>query len=549
MAKNNSEIRAKVEARTKAENEAKNKKDNRINSKKIDISKIDISDEAIQGYLNENESGDAKLYNRLNRGKIIYVAEWKLFLWWSGHHWKIDYLESHASQLIEKVCEIYEYYYNIKEKEAEEEIDKIKKANLQKYLSKILRRINNLRRKNGQDNLMTMVNRVENPLFVLPDVFDNQPYLKACANGVIDLRTGELIEGRPEQYLLKAIPMEYDPELLKVDDPCPTISQYLLSSLGDKEIVDFVIRLLGYGMITKRKDHIFVIFWGEHGRNGKDTLIKLVTKVMGRELSADVNVEMFLQTGQTRSSSSASPDVLDLKGTCFAWINEAEENQKFAHNKLKKLTGGGEISARGNYDKGITKWEQTHLPIMTTNELPRARADDAPFWYRAIIVKWPFSFVDNPEQPYEKLADKDLDDKVMAELKGFLALMVRGAMDYLRGGLQIPDKVREWTKEQRTRFDDIGQFLSEWCETEPYSENPDKYTTRTRSAEIYEAFSIWYAMYRDRKHIISAKVFAGLLNKKNIAYKRSNGSWRLGITLNDQAKEEIDAYKASRSNK
>ncbi len=116
MAKNNSEIRAKVEARTKAENEAKNKKDNRINSKKIDISKIDISDEAIQGYLNENESGDAKLYNRLNRGKIIYVAEWKLFLWWSGHHWKIDYLESPASQLIEKVCEIYEYYYNIKKK-------------------------------------------------------------------------------------------------------------------------------------------------------------------------------------------------------------------------------------------------------------------------------------------------------------------------------------------------------------------------------------------------------------------------------------------------
>ena len=113
---------------------------------------------------------------------------------------------------------------------------------------------------------------------------------------------------------------------------------------------------------------------------------------MGRELSADVNVEMFLQTGQTRSSSSASPDVLDLKGTCFAWINEAEENQKFAHNKLKKLTGGGEISARGNYDKGITKWEQTHLPIMTTNELPRARADDAPFWYRAIIVKMAFLF-------------------------------------------------------------------------------------------------------------------------------------------------------------
>ena len=70
---------------------------------------------------------------------------------------------------------------------------------------------------------------------------------------------------------------------------------------------------------------------------------------------------------------------------CVAWINEAEEGQRFALAKLKKMTGGGYITARGLQDKLQTTWLQTHLPIMTTNELPKAKADDAPFWSRALV--------------------------------------------------------------------------------------------------------------------------------------------------------------------
>lgn len=541
MSRKSSKMLDKVNARALAEREAKAK------AHKGDVQKdLCISDDEIMDYIHKNRKGDAILYNRLNSKNIIYVAEWEKFLFWNGHHWEIDYKNCQTCIAIENVCKVYEEFAYRKQQDVDQETDKDKKNALQRTVDKIYRRVDSLRDKKGQNDLLEMVNRVDPPLFTLPKAFDQQPYLKACKNGVIDLRTGELLPGTQEQYLLKAIPTEYDPELLNVENPCPEVSKYLLSSLGDQTIVEFIWRLLGYGMITKRKDHIFVIFWGEHGRNGKDTLIKLVTKVMGEDLSADVGVEMFLQTGQTRNSSSATPDIMDLKGMCFAWINEAEENQKFAHGKLKKLTGGGNISARGNYDKGITKWEQTHLPIMATNELPRAKADDAPFWERAIIVKWPFSFVDNPEAPHQRQADKDLDEKVEAEAKGFLAMMVRGAMEYCRDGLNVPEIIREWTKEQRNKFDDIGQFLNEWCELEPYQENSALYTTRTSSSDLHEAFCIWYAIFRDKKYSISPKKFAELLNKKNIAYKRSNGSWRLGIILNNLAHKEMDEYKESK---
>lgn len=540
MARKSAEMKAKVEARRKQEAAARADK----GRKPVEVSKIEISNDDLLGYFNENRVGDAKLYSRLHRGTVIYVKYWDRFLIWGGHHWIEDDFDM-AAQRIEDVCELYLRLAESKQAEAAEETDKNERAKIEGLASAVLRRVSQLRDTPGQDKLLQMLRRIRDPLVVLPKQIDQQHYVKACPNGVIDLRTGELRPGRPDEYILNAIVTEYDPELLRKDDPCPETNRFLLSSMdGDQELVDFIWRLLGYGLITERRDHIFTIMWGEHGRNGKDTLIKLVTHVLGQTLSGDVPVEMFLQMQQTRNSSAPSPDVLALRGMCVAWINEAEEGQRFALAKLKKLTGGGYITARGLQDKLQTTWLQTHLPIMTTNELPKAKADDAAFWSRAILIKWPLSFVERPEQPYERPADKDLTEKVGAEAKGVLARMVRGSMEYLRDGLKIPDKVREWTREQRASWDDVGLFLSEWCISESHQANPANYTLKVNATDLHEAFCIWYARYRDRRYSISAKKFAEALNKKDIAYKRSNGSWRLGIDLTADAKTELDKNRA-----
>ena len=511
-----------------------------------------ISDEDIQIYLDENSIGDARLFSRLYRNKFIYVVNWELWLFWAGHHWEEDFFNQ-KYQAIRKVWEIYQDFADRKKAEANEETDKDRQRYLQKLADTAYQRVKNLTRPNGQEQLLESCKRIENPLLAKPEQFDCNPFLKACPNGVINLKDGRLMPGRPEDYILKALPTPYDPSLFDVPDPCPQTMDYLLSSMGetrgDKEVVDFIWRLLGYGLITKRTDHVFVIFWGEHGRNGKDTLIKLVTKVMGDELSGDVNVDMFLQTGAPRSSSSSSPDILELRGMCIAWINEAEEHQRFDLAKLKKLTGGGKISARGNYEKKSTKWEQTHLPIMTTNELPKAKADDAAFWSRAIIVKWPFSFVPEPKEPHERPEIKNLDAKLQeeSEVRGVLARMVKGAVEYLKNGfdLNVPEKVKAWAREQRLKFDDLAQFLEEWCVREPYQENPKDYQLKVRANELYDAFCLWYAENRDKRYSISTRRFGELLNKKGIPSMKSNGTWRLGLTLTAVARERVENHARS----
>ncbi|MFQ8736225.1 MAG: hypothetical protein ACLSAH_09580 [Bilophila wadsworthia] len=43
----------------------------------------------------------------------------------------------------------------------------------------------------------------------MPDFIDKQYYSLPCPNGVVDLRTGDLRDGRPEDYLLNACLTEY----------------------------------------------------------------------------------------------------------------------------------------------------------------------------------------------------------------------------------------------------------------------------------------------------------------------------------------------------
>lgn len=534
-AKSAQDTATKVAQRVEKEKAARAEK-----SKPVAVKQLEISDADLLKFLHENRVGDAKLYARLLRGRVIFVKYWDRFLVWGGHHWIEDDYDL-AYQSIEDVCELYIRLMENKQNEADEETNKDIKSKIQSVADMATRRVNLLRDKNGQDNILTQVRRIRDPLVVLPKYIDKQHYIKACPNGVVDLRTGELRPGKPEEYILNAVATEYDATLLGMDDPCPETNAFLLRSMGgDQELVDFIWRLLGYGLITERRDHIFTIFWGEHGRNGKDTLIKLVTHVLGQTLSGDVPVEMFLQMQQTRNSSAPSPDVLALRGMCLAWINEAEEGQRFALAKLKKLTGGGYITARGLQDKLQTTWLQTHLPIMTTNELPKAKADDAAFWARAVLLKWPLSFVDDPKEPYERQADKNLDEKLHAEAKGVLVRMVKGAMEYLRDGLKIPEQVKEWTREQRASWDDVGLFMADWCEVEPHQDNPDNYRMRISATDLHEAFCLWYAKNRDKRFGISAKKFAEMLNKKNIPSKRSNGMQRLGIRLNAEGDKALD---------
>jgi putative DNA primase/helicase len=414
--KRGEDIKKLVESRVKEEEQGAPK----LEEKKDE--KLPIS--FLRDCLFANRVGDATLFAALFRGQFVFVERWGRWLRWGGHHWveEAPDMQRFALAAVERVCEQYQRIL-VECNDAEEGSEIFKQ---------VRKRLNVLRDKAGRSNLLDCAATIDEPLCIEGKELDKQEYLLACPNCVIDLRKGEASPGKPEQYILNACSTEW-----KGLTPSGRFQEFLRSCFdGDEEMVKYILRLLGYGLLGRRDDHIWVMFHGPRGRNGKDTLMKILFAVLGNALAIKISTAMLLQQTFQRSSSQPEPDIMAMRGAKFAFASEAEAGQKIAMSKLKDLTGGSFITARGINDKLMTSWKQTHLLFFMTNELPKMRSDDDAYWTRLHAVPWPIRFVDDPKEPDERKRNPRMETELEEEASGVLACMVMGCMDYLANGLQ-----------------------------------------------------------------------------------------------------------------
>lgn len=527
------EIKKKVEARVKEEAEKEPAK-----------APEPLSDEFILQCFRANRVGDALLFNTLNRGRFIYVDIWGRYLKWAGHHWAEDLQQKTVLAEIETVCEEYLRLVAKLAKQAEELTDAEKKANegLRKAL---LGRVALLRDTSGRENLLNCAHTNRNPLAITGEELDQQPYLLATNNCVVDLRTGDSRPGRPEDYILNSSPIDWQ----GIDVPCPQWEQFLLSCHdGDRDMVAFLQRVFGYAVLGARDDHVWFVFYGTRGRNGKDTLLKTLMAVLGGDLANIIPTELLLDSRVPRNSSAPTPDVLSLRGKRIAFANESEDGQRFAMSKIKTLTGGGYLQARGLQDKLYTTWKQTHLLFLMTNEIPRAKADDDAFWSRLLAVPWKIRFVDEPTTPDERKRDPQMEYKLLAELPGILAWLVRGCLAYQREGLNPPESVLACTRERRDAFDDVGRFLRECCEVERVPEGKES-ELRIGASALLQAFNWWLHKNVDSSYSYSPRRFGDVMTRKGVPRKKSGSMVYLGVRLLESVEAEMaeDAEKEKES--
>ena len=72
----------------------------------------------------------------------------------------------------------------------------------------------------------------EDGIPVQPDQLDVDPWLLNCANGTLDLRTGDLRSHRQEDMLTKCLAIVYDPEVRY-----PQWSAFLEKAMGSAELI------------------------------------------------------------------------------------------------------------------------------------------------------------------------------------------------------------------------------------------------------------------------------------------------------------------------
>jgi putative DNA primase/helicase len=466
--------------------------------------KGDIDYRFLKRCLDCNELGDGILFSRLCTGKFIFNASSQGWLRFNGNNWELD-IEGRSLAAVEDVSERYLTMLDTllaKKKKASDDADGNRVLRIIKVEKKVLKRVSRLRSDRGRHNALRLAssNR-ELALVAREDDFDLNRWLLPVKNAVIDLRTGEAVQARPEDMLLKACPTEW----LGISHPCPTWERFLREIfLANDEMIEFIQRILGYAVTGDVSEHVLPVFVGA-GRNGKGTIFEMMHHVLG-DLCQPIQAEMLLDSGHARSSSAPSADIMGLKGLRMAFASETGRSRNFSMERVKWLSGGDTLKGRWPNDKFEVTFAATHKLFLGTNDIPKAISDDFAFWQRVKVVRFLLSFVDEPRADNERLRDKSLLNKLKAESSGILAWLVRGCLEWQRIGLKPPESVKHATEEERASGDYLQDWIDECLVMDKYAE--------TKSSKLYFNFVFWYEQTVGKKRTPSQNAWGKMMVRR-----------------------------------
>lgn len=464
-----------------------------------------------------NERGDGMLFAAIHCGKFVHVKKLDTWLYWAGNHWKIDEEDLHID-----AADLVAQYYESYAADLRARIDDLRRNDKNaeaKMLDDLVRqykkRINKIRTLKGARVCCDYSFRIgPGSLSVREEQLDQKPMLLACSNCVVDLSTGEMVESKPEDYILNAVKVEWK----GINEPCPTWENFFdVIHQSDVEIKRLVHAMLGYSTTGLRTEHFLGCFIGE-GRNGKGTMFETIRAILG-DLAWAISPELLLEQRHTRSSAGPSPDLYSLMGRRMVIASETDEGARISASQVKRLTGGDTIKTRSPHEKYEINFRPTHKLFLYSQHPPNGLAKDYALAKRLIYINYPLKFVDNPSDKNERQRDKDLPAKLEAEASGILAWLVRGALMWKAdGGLKPPAKVLAAVEAQRRQDDVILQYHEDYLEPD----DGDKYL---KFADIYASFEKFFEteISKDSRYLPSKKKFSKWLADREIKTDKKSG--------------------------
>lgn len=293
------------------------------------------------------------------------------------------------------------------------------------------------------------------------EYWDADPYLLGVKNGVVNLKTGELIQGRADLHITRRAPVAYQPGF----DSLPRFQEFLdYATYGDKEYQAWLQRAFGYTITGLRNIDALFLVYGPPG-TGKNVFIEALVKALGTKQYALPLPSEVLGNSDGKASNTDQYYWAEMRGRRMIWFDELPETERMKENQVKKLTGSDEIQARSPGERPFTFQSQAKAWI-TTNHRPII-TDDA-MWRRLRPIPWDRAPI-NPD-PSLKAFIHDPD----AGLPAVLAWAVEGARQFLNSTEPDPlgwcKRVSDAAEMYRRNEDRLGMFLEEEMIAHPTAE-------------------------------------------------------------------------------
>lgn len=283
---------------------------------------------------------------------------------------------------------------------------------------------------------------------VKPEQLDVDPWILNVVNGTLDLRSGHLRRHNPEDLITKLCPVEY-----QLDAGYAGWDEFLNRILPDPAVRSFVQRAAGYSITGLTTEEVLFFPFGPTA-TGKSTFLRAISGTLG-DYAAVADFDTFLEHNR---SGGANNDIARLAGKRLVLSIEVSDGARFAEGLVQQITGGDQITARHLYAE-FFEFIPSFKLWLAGNSRPRVRDDNGALWRR--IVQIPFT---------EHIPEEDRDSGLKTALcdpgiagPAILAWLAQGCLEWQKGGLGIPQLVRNMTQEYQQEMDRIATFLEECC--------------------------------------------------------------------------------------
>jgi putative DNA primase/helicase len=339
----------------------------------------------------------------------------------------------------------------------------------------------------------------------------------------VDLTTNALIPNpEPTSLVTKTTGVKFVPATRPTEfrDRAPRFMEFMDQITSeDPEMSGFLLLWFGASLFGFTPEQRFLLMTGV-GRNGKGALKHSVLRAVG-EYGAqfDANLYMRSKFGRRPVGSGARRPHRD----------QGQADHVLLRARGQPLQRGvAEGPHRRRPDHGPRPaleqrpvWDPTHSITFLVNDAPEVD-DLGPSMAARVMV------ADFRERFDGEREDKQLYGTLKGERSGILAILCWAASAWYqswsndRGGLTIPERVREQSQKFMERNDPIAAFIDEWCNTGVGVEG--------NAGLLFDAYREWHGRAGRDDEPMSKNRFAEGLEKKGFSkFLKKTGTIYRGI--------------------
>ncbi len=223
-----------------------------------------------------------------------------------------------------------------------------------------------------------------------------------CRNGVLDVRSGQLLPSSPQFGFRYTLPYDY------VEGE---VSEFFLDWLATvmqnrTELMDSLLDFMAYCLWPAYDDHVFTYLIGD-GSNGKSTFLRVLQTLVGKENYSAVSI--FQLGGHRFAPANLEGKLVNISGE-----SSGSELTSQELNVIKELSAGGELDVERKGQQGFTFRNRAKL-VFSANKPPRFHEQGNAIRRRLLSIPFDFTI---------ERGDANVEDRLCAEVPKIMSMLI-----------------------------------------------------------------------------------------------------------------------------